>query len=127
MRGLFHIFQGDRFLLGLANTAINRVIDDQSFVFALPGAINVQNEGHFFGVGFADSATAELTHRMSRTFTMPAFHRASLYIKLAVCKCTSLQPEWLQRFSGYAGFCYSVKCKSLVAKRSAASIKRMVA
>ena len=88
---LLHVFQGNWFLLGLADTAMDGVVDHEGLVLPLTGAVNVQNKGHFFGVGFADSAAAKLTHRMSRTFTVPAFHRATLYIKLGFCKWSSLQ------------------------------------
>lgn len=38
---LLHVFQGNWFLLGLADTAMNGVVDHEGLVLTLPGAVNV--------------------------------------------------------------------------------------
>ncbi len=63
------------------------------------GAIAVDDVGHFLSMGFAYSATTKTTTGVGGAFTVPTFHN----------------------------IIYSVKSKSLVANRSAASINNRIA
>ena len=75
---LFHLLKGDGVLLGAADATPNGSVYHNRFVFALAGAIGVDDVGHLLCVGFADGTTAKAAGCVCGAFTVPTFHMGIL-------------------------------------------------
>lgn len=79
---LLHVFQGDGIVLRAADATPDSAGDDDSFIDASARPIRVDNVRLFFAMFLANCPATEATGRVSRAFTMPAFHKIKVKRKM---------------------------------------------